>query len=125
MLPPAPPRLSMMICWPSASEIFGLSMRDSTSAPPPGGKPTIQRIGFDGQVWADAVAAVATSVAARTDFRIFIDLPSDIALGLPPPQPSPARARGGGSRTRSFFPPLRMQRAGEGYGGGTADASDF
>ena len=27
MLPAAPPRLSMMICWPSASDSFGVSMR--------------------------------------------------------------------------------------------------
>src|SRR3954469_11121235 len=110
MLPPAPPRLSMMICWPSASEIFGLNIRDSTSAPPPGGKPTIQRIGFDGQVWADAAAAVATSAAARMDFRILIDLPFDIALRLPPPQSSRSR-KGGSLNTAQLFPPLRMQCA--------------
>jgi hypothetical protein len=48
MLPAAPPRLSMTTCWPSASPSLGLTMRDSTSAPPPGGHGTMKRIGLLG-----------------------------------------------------------------------------
>ena len=68
-----PPRhrgASMMICQPR-SEISP-SIRDSTSAPPPGGKPTIQRIGLAGQVCAEASAPRSTSIAAIARIEGFI-----------------------------------------------------
>jgi hypothetical protein len=35
MMLPAPPRLSMMICWPMISAIFGMKIRPMMSVLPP------------------------------------------------------------------------------------------
>ena len=48
MLPPAPPRLSTITCWPSAVESLSATMRAIESTPPPGGYGTISVIGWLG-----------------------------------------------------------------------------
>jgi hypothetical protein len=45
MVPVAPVRLSMTICWLQAAVNRGASMRATTSVPPPGAKPTSMRTG--------------------------------------------------------------------------------
>src|SRR6185369_13381694 len=45
MVEPAPARLSMMICWPTASASFWLTMRPGISAAPPAEKGTTHRTG--------------------------------------------------------------------------------
>src|SRR5215831_19585085 len=54
MVPPAPPRLSTTICWPSDLLIFSATMRPSASLPPPGGNGMTSVIGRTGYVWAKA-----------------------------------------------------------------------
>jgi hypothetical protein len=48
MLLLAPGRFSTTTCWPSRSDSHGPTMRATVSAPPPAGKPMIQRTGRDG-----------------------------------------------------------------------------
>jgi hypothetical protein len=48
MVLPAPPRLSMTICCPSISPIFGANTRAMMSVLPPGANGTIMRTGFAG-----------------------------------------------------------------------------
>ena len=48
MLPPAPPRLSMMNDWPSRSDSFCATMRPRMSVVPPAGKGTIVLTDFTG-----------------------------------------------------------------------------
>ena len=52
--PPAPPRLSIIICWPKAWPIGSCMMRAITSVPPPGGYGTTNLIGLVGHDWAPA-----------------------------------------------------------------------
>jgi len=44
----APGLFSITTGWPSRSASHGAMIRETISAPPPGGKPTIQRSGRDG-----------------------------------------------------------------------------
>src|SRR5688572_14243108 len=53
----APPRLSTMTCWPRYSPSFGATTRATMSLVPPGGKPTMKRMGFEGYAWPDATGA--------------------------------------------------------------------
>ena len=57
MVPAAPGRFSTTTGCPSAWTRRSATLRAVTSFAPPGGKGTIQRIGFDGQVCAMAHAA--------------------------------------------------------------------
>src|SRR5215475_2886222 len=70
-LPPAPPRFSTMFGWPVRSASLEDTMRVTTSAGPPGGKGTIQWIGFDGQ---DCACAACASSAAQKKILAFIAL---------------------------------------------------
>src|ERR1700694_508225 len=63
--PPAPPRFSMTIVCPSASDRRFCTMRAMTSVPPPGGYGTMKRTGFAGQSCAHAGIA-ASRPSART-----------------------------------------------------------
>src|SRR4249920_1672256 len=72
MLPAAPPRLSITICCLSASDSCGLNMGESTSAPPPGGHGTIQRMGLAGYPWACATPAASRAASStRRNFMTF------------------------------------------------------
>src|SRR5262245_34572035 len=68
---PAPPRLSITICWPRLSLIFGATMRAMMSVLPPGANGTIRRTGRTGYVCANAsgAAAIARPHATRSDSR--------------------------------------------------------
>src|SRR5215831_15736302 len=66
-LPPAPPRFSTTFGWPVRSASLEDTMRVTTSAGPPGGNGTIQRIGFDGH--ADCARADCASSAAQNTRR--------------------------------------------------------
>src|SRR5215831_15919306 len=68
-LPPAPPRFSTTFGWPVCSASLEDTMRVTTSAGPPGGKGTIQRIGFDGN---DCACAACASSAAQKKIAAFI-----------------------------------------------------
>jgi hypothetical protein len=48
MLVPAPGLFSITTGWPSRSDSHFPMMRETMSAPPPGGNPTTQRSGCDG-----------------------------------------------------------------------------
>ena len=50
MVPAAPERFSIITGWPNISPILGPSARATISVPPPGAKPTINRIGLLGKV---------------------------------------------------------------------------
>src|SRR5687767_13246127 len=56
IVPAAPPRLSMMNCWPVCSDTFWNTMRPVTSFDPPGGNTMITRTGFAGYACAQAVS---------------------------------------------------------------------
>src|SRR6202171_3821766 len=62
MEPPAPPRLSMMIGWPSCLESGSCSMRAITSVPPPGGYGTMKVTDLVGHC---AEACEAASASAK------------------------------------------------------------
>ena len=64
-VPPAPPRLSMMIGWPSASDRRGITARVTTSATPPAANGTMKRIGLAGQAWAKADTLKTVPAVAR------------------------------------------------------------
>src|SRR5436853_1041612 len=55
--PLAPGRFSTTIAWAQIPASLGSMMRASVSAPPPGGKGTTMRTGFDGNPWESAPAA--------------------------------------------------------------------
>src|SRR5689334_15849715 len=59
---PAPPRLSMAICWPRFLLMSGDTMRAMMSVLPLAANGTIMRIGFAGYVCEDAVGDINTSV---------------------------------------------------------------
>src|SRR4051794_6993964 len=54
MRPPAPPRFSTTIVWPSAGLSFSDMSRATASVPPPGAFGTMRRMGLVGQVCACA-----------------------------------------------------------------------
>jgi hypothetical protein len=63
MLPLAPPRLSMMTCWPSAAPSFGVSSRAALSVELPAGNGTMNRSGLVGHVVSAALTLIAASAA--------------------------------------------------------------
>src|SRR5215831_237265 len=67
MIPLAPVRFSMTICWPSASPSFCATSRAVTSATPPAGNGTMQRIGRTG--YGSAAAAWRTQSTPATATR--------------------------------------------------------
>src|SRR5712691_2355036 len=69
MWPLAPGRFSTTIGCAQIPASFGSMMRASVSAPPPGGKGTTMRTGFDGKPCANAPAAEKTSTAATNASR--------------------------------------------------------
>src|SRR5688572_33371524 len=66
MRPPAPPRLSAIICWPSAGESFSAMRRATVSVPPPGAFGTMMRMGLVGYCCACAIEQV-TQIPTTTD----------------------------------------------------------
>src|SRR6185295_3379274 len=78
-MPPAPLTFSMMICWPSSSDIGGAMMRAATSIGPPAGNGTTMVTVRTGQSSAQAGKGSATSAAmmAHTDVRRIGGLPKD------------------------------------------------
>src|SRR5687767_2119429 len=88
MVPPAPPRFSMTIDWPSRSPSFCATMRATMSVEPPGGKGTIRRIGFAGQAWADAAPGCSSAAAHRVaNTSALIVIPASFYRLLAEPQP--------------------------------------
>src|SRR5476649_1928768 len=86
----APPRLSTMMRWPSASPILSASKRASTSLPPPGGYGEIRRIGRRGNDCACAgiVITVANNSTNPIAQRISEQFTVSAAVdrdGNPPP----------------------------------------
>src|SRR4029077_7370796 len=67
-VPPAPPLLSTMICWPSWSPTCAARGRQKVSVPPPAGNGLKKTIGPLGQAWARTTAGAA-SEAARPSLR--------------------------------------------------------
>src|SRR3984957_705994 len=67
-VPPAPPLLSTMICWPSWSPSCAARGLQKVSVPPPAGKGLRKMIGPLGQAW-DRATAGAASEAARPSLR--------------------------------------------------------
>src|SRR4030095_6591309 len=64
MVPVAPGRFSTVTACPHHSDSLAPITRATSSVPPPGGKPTIMRTGFVGEVCAPAMpAAMANAVA--------------------------------------------------------------
>src|SRR6516165_5774132 len=62
MLVEAPGRFSMMTGCPSRLDSHGSMIRATVSAPPPAGKPMIQRSDFDGYACARAMREIAGTV---------------------------------------------------------------
>src|ERR1700682_93888 len=88
MMPPAPPRLSTMNCWPSASDSFCENCRAVMSLPPPGAKGTITRTTFVGYCSLQTGAAAVTRAQAATEASAvkrvradFIYPPTDLRCG--------------------------------------------
>src|SRR5215203_4502850 len=71
-VPPAPARLSMMICWPHAAASFCATARAVMSAPPPGATGTIRRIGLSGYAAAANAGNDARSKAVSAALRITV-----------------------------------------------------
>src|SRR3954466_16203191 len=75
MIELAPGRFSTITGWPMFCETLAATRRVTPSAPPPGGKPTTQLIGFEG--YADCARApngAMTAVAAISNCRLLIVL---------------------------------------------------
>src|SRR5262245_47573220 len=73
-LPPEPPLLSTMNCWPVSSLSFWHTMRDRTSVGPPAGKELMYRTGLVGHSSAaraipDASSGVASAPPANASAR--------------------------------------------------------
>src|SRR5690242_17066866 len=88
-LPPAPPRFSTTAGCPRRSASLLDTMRVTTSAGPPGGNGTIQRIGFEGQPPADCACAkgpASSAAPAQTAAR-------NLAFMVPPQWSVRARPR--------------------------------
>src|SRR5688572_10636166 len=64
-MPPAPGRLSMMICFPQISVRRAATVRAMTSFDAPGVNPTIHRIGFEGNPDAGSGCAAAMPAVAQ------------------------------------------------------------
>src|SRR5262245_61721362 len=93
--PPAPGRLSMMICWPIWSLIFCATTRAVMSPTPPGPNGTRKRIGLDGNCCALAVRAM-------------------LASRISPIPPSPPLKKGGSFPTPPF--PKGVAHSAGGFG---------
>src|SRR4051794_18411743 len=81
----APGRLSTTAVWPSPLLKCSARIRLVRSAAPPGGKGTTMRIGFDGNVCAEAMpphAAMARTVSPAVRKRAFIETPKDVKLKM-------------------------------------------
>src|SRR5574341_668411 len=76
-MPPAPGRLSTTIDCPSAGTTCSAIERATVSLPPSGGNGTMSRIGFAGQVCAQARPAVKTRKAAAIRRVLFMVLGSE------------------------------------------------
>src|SRR6185436_15305790 len=76
-MPPAPLTFSMMICWPSSSDIGGAMMRAATSIGPPAGNGTTMVMVRTGQACAQAGTACVSSatMTAHTNVRRIGGLP--------------------------------------------------
>src|ERR1700682_1520396 len=70
MVPPAPGRMSTMICWPHFCVSFWPTVRDATSLGPPAANPTSRRMGLAGYCCAHAAELIATSAAAHDAERV-------------------------------------------------------
>src|SRR5574340_173919 len=91
MVPPAPPRLSTMICWPRISPSLGVKMRPMISVLPPGANGMTMRTGLVGYdcAWPQPEASAHSTPAhprlnkRERDFEVigfllyFGELPSD------------------------------------------------
>src|SRR6476620_7880070 len=65
MVPPAPGRMSTIICWPHFWVSFWPTVRDATSLGPPAANPTSRRMGFAGYCCPNAAEHAATRVATH------------------------------------------------------------
>src|SRR6478672_7205787 len=76
MLPPAPPLLSITICWPSVLLISCATMRACTSVGPPAGNGTMSLTGLEGYVSAETWPATvdAPRQINKPNFRASVDL---------------------------------------------------
>src|SRR3954452_22324662 len=68
MIELAPGRFSTITGWPMFCETLAATRRVTPSAPPPGGKPTTQLIGFDG--YADGAREPIGALSAVSLIRI-------------------------------------------------------
>src|SRR2546425_1438783 len=84
MIELAPGLLSMRTGWPQVSCIFAPIMRAMMSLPPPGGKPTTMRIGFEGYACAQAPAAAAHSANSARNLAVLIFPPRVEPLMISP-----------------------------------------
>ena len=83
-VPPAPPRLSITICWPSVSLILSATLRAIVLALPPGANGTTSVIGRVGKVSPTAGPntagrSAATNAAGRTQAPRMEGLPNLLA----------------------------------------------
>src|SRR4051812_11032319 len=74
MVPPAPVRLSITICWPKLSASFCATARPAVSMLPPGGYGMMSRTGLSGYA-ANADAAEKTKAVAEASVRITLATP--------------------------------------------------
>src|SRR5690349_16500792 len=75
MMELAPGRFSTITGWPTFCESFEATRRVTPSAPPPGGNPTTQLIGFDGYAACERTPSGAMAAAAASrNCRLFIVL---------------------------------------------------
>src|SRR5437660_4541885 len=73
MIELAPGRFSTTIGWPMFCETLAATRRVTPSAPPPGGNPTTQLMGFDGKLpWAREMNGAASTAAAARNWRRLI-----------------------------------------------------
>src|SRR5688572_16084020 len=72
MAPFAPPRFSITTGWPSASAARGPNSRTYASIPP-GGEPTIRRMGLAGNACPAASAGTSAAAAAQRATDAFIE----------------------------------------------------
>src|SRR5882762_7903238 len=80
ILPPAPGRFSITICWAHDSASFWPRARARISLGPPGVKPTTKRTGFSGQPCAVAPPENATAMNKAAAMRLIKLLFADIIL---------------------------------------------
>src|SRR5262245_29536414 len=85
-MPPAPPRLSLMTCWPMRSPSFCPTSRAMMSVDPPGGKATISRTGLVGYAACAnaATGSTASSAPAATTCNcLYMGSSSLLSLKVP------------------------------------------